>query len=286
MLTSNPPASRRARRLTVFLAVTVFAVLFVATSAPGSASERGAERSPDSVSDAVLSFPSSKLDVSRVESNRAPSSAGETNAGSSDTGVEDWLVLLGIAVAIVSIVACALPNDEGLSDRLKEMSRVPRVGGQTVAARIDDTPPSFLVHPATAPTIAPLHQRGSCATSGLPPRWEPAYLRWGGDGAVSAVEPAHLAVEVAALRALPYAAYLRTEHWMIVREAALTRAMRRCQLCNSDRSLEVHHRTYERLGAERADDLTVLCSSCHELFHFRGDRRPTSVRSSSFPIQF
>ena len=28
--------------------------------------------------------------------------------------------------------------------------------------------------------------------------------------------------------------------------------------------LELHHKTYERLGRERIDDLELLCSSCHK----------------------
>jgi hypothetical protein len=31
--------------------------------------------------------------------------------------------------------------------------------------------------------------------------------------------------------------------------------------------LEVHHRTYERLGDERDEDLEVLCTRCHEQHH-------------------
>lgn len=34
--------------------------------------------------------------------------------------------------------------------------------------------------------------------------------------------------------------------------------------------LDVHHRTYERLGQEQEYDLTVLCHRCHSLFHSVG----------------
>lgn len=40
----------------------------------------------------------------------------------------------------------------------------------------------------------------------------------------------------------------------------------RCRVCNAgpeDAQLEVHHRTYERLGCEETSDLTTLCSECH-----------------------
>lgn len=74
-----------------------------------------------------------------------------------------------------------------------------------------------------------------------------------------------------ALRTMPYAAYLRTNHWQHKRLMALRRAGWRCQVCNEEASkgkpLDVHHRTYERRGAERAEDVIVLCRRCHELFH-------------------
>lgn len=69
------------------------------------------------------------------------------------------------------------------------------------------------------------------------------------------------------LRVMPYAQYLRTPHWQSQRQQALTRAKRRCQVCNSPRQLNAHHRTYERRGCERPEDITILCEQCHTLFH-------------------
>lgn len=69
------------------------------------------------------------------------------------------------------------------------------------------------------------------------------------------------------LKKIPYTEYLQTEHWGSVRSKALERAEHRCQLCNADSALHVHHRTYERRGNERISDLTVLCKTCHERFH-------------------
>lgn len=64
-----------------------------------------------------------------------------------------------------------------------------------------------------------------------------------------------------------YADYLASDHWRQTRKRALIRAENRCQLCNQSKRLEVHHRTYERLGSERPMDLTVLCGRCHSIFH-------------------
>jgi len=66
------------------------------------------------------------------------------------------------------------------------------------------------------------------------------------------------------LRALPYERYLESKHWREdVRPAALERANRRCQLCNTDKRLHVHHNNYDRLGAELPSDVVVLCNECH-----------------------
>ena len=69
------------------------------------------------------------------------------------------------------------------------------------------------------------------------------------------------------LATMPYADYLKTDHWQTVRKAALERAEHRCQTCSTDEHLHVHHRTYENRGAERDSDVIVLCKTCHERFH-------------------
>ena len=74
------------------------------------------------------------------------------------------------------------------------------------------------------------------------------------------------------LKAMPYSEYLLTPEWQTKREQALERARHRCQLCNSAEHLNVHHRTYERLGNEDIEDLTVLCKACHEHFHVPASR--------------
>lgn len=72
------------------------------------------------------------------------------------------------------------------------------------------------------------------------------------------------------LQLMPYKEYLETPEWKQRRLLKVKSAGYRCQVCNSDGSLEVHHRTYERRGAERMEDLTVLCHPCHELFSMHG----------------
>jgi 5-methylcytosine-specific restriction endonuclease McrA len=63
-----------------------------------------------------------------------------------------------------------------------------------------------------------------------------------------------------------YVQYLRSREWQAKRLAALHRTMNRCEKCGLQKhkeSLEVHHKTYERLGHELDSDLMVLCTLCH-----------------------
>jgi len=69
------------------------------------------------------------------------------------------------------------------------------------------------------------------------------------------------------LHTMPYKEYLKTDHWKEMRVQALAGADYKCQLCNTDKTLQVHHRTYERRGYEDLKDLTVLCRHCHAKHH-------------------
>lgn len=64
-----------------------------------------------------------------------------------------------------------------------------------------------------------------------------------------------------------YKEYLKTEHWLQLREEALGRAGHRCQVCAYKKNLQVHHNTYENIGHEELEDLVVLCWKCHKTFH-------------------
>jgi restriction endonuclease Mrr len=86
---------------------------------------------------------------------------------------------------------------------------------------------------------------------------------------------------LAELRAMPYWEYLRTPEWRRTRAAALVRADHSCAMDASHTTdLEVHHRIYDRLGAELATDLTVLCQACHRLHH-DANGRPRRQRPES-----
>ena len=84
--------------------------------------------------------------------------------------------------------------------------------------------------------------------------------------------------EVLARRSWSYCDYLQSAHWQMQRRLALRRALWRCQLCATDeRPLEVHHCTYENIGHEMPEDLTVLCDRCHGTHHDALPTPPTEV---------
>jgi hypothetical protein len=67
-----------------------------------------------------------------------------------------------------------------------------------------------------------------------------------------------------------YADYLRSPHWLAVRQHMLGRAGCVCSRCHRhNQMLDVHHLDYRHLGAERERDLIVLCRDCHQAEHRR-----------------
>jgi hypothetical protein len=74
-----------------------------------------------------------------------------------------------------------------------------------------------------------------------------------------------------------YTEYLQSEDWLQLREAVLRRDNYRCALTGKASRpgdpLQVHHLTYERVGAERLEDLVTVCRSRHKELHERGKMR-------------
>ena len=64
-----------------------------------------------------------------------------------------------------------------------------------------------------------------------------------------------------------YLKYLRSTTWASLRKKVLGRDKYRCQICKSKKKLEVHHKTYKRIGKERIGDLITLCNICHRKIH-------------------
>jgi hypothetical protein len=64
-----------------------------------------------------------------------------------------------------------------------------------------------------------------------------------------------------------YQEYLESDWWKERRLRTLKLDRYRCRLCGSAENLNVHHRSYENLGAEPDCDVITLCRDCHAKFH-------------------
>lgn len=73
-----------------------------------------------------------------------------------------------------------------------------------------------------------------------------------------------------------YAEYLRSDHWRDLRNRYYeSKLSSRCYVCGS-RGVDLHHKTYKRLGQEYLWDLVPLCRGHHQAAHdlcgSQGDR--------------
>lgn len=78
-----------------------------------------------------------------------------------------------------------------------------------------------------------------------------------------------------------YLAYLKSEIWKSLSSRCKERDGFRCRVCNSNRNLEAHHRTYERIFCEELGDLTTLCEQCHDIFTEAGALKQLRLKSES-----
>lgn len=63
-----------------------------------------------------------------------------------------------------------------------------------------------------------------------------------------------------------YGEYIASEHWRATRARYFASDLPQACICGTT-EVQLHHMTYERVGAERLSDLTPLCHSCHALVH-------------------
>ena len=67
---------------------------------------------------------------------------------------------------------------------------------------------------------------------------------------------------------LEHRRYMRSPEWMERRLKAIARAGWRCEICGrgsqDERKYQVHHRSYDHLGAELGWELQALCRHCHK----------------------
>lgn len=66
-----------------------------------------------------------------------------------------------------------------------------------------------------------------------------------------------------------YAEYLKSPHWADVRRRYwASKLPKLCHGCGAHGvPLDLHHRTYKRIGAEYLMDLVLVCRDCHQEVH-------------------
>ena len=67
-----------------------------------------------------------------------------------------------------------------------------------------------------------------------------------------------------------YFEYLCSDEWHLTRERFRASGLHQTCLVCFDPNVDLHHRTYSRLGDERLDDLVALCRRHHEEIHSEG----------------
>lgn len=77
-----------------------------------------------------------------------------------------------------------------------------------------------------------------------------------------------------------YREYLKTKQWKFFRQQALDFYGRKCNKCESNLRLEVHHKHYKNLGKEELKDVEILCKNCHRLHHKR--KKLTNPKPSKY----
>lgn len=73
-----------------------------------------------------------------------------------------------------------------------------------------------------------------------------------------------------------YDSYLKSSHWRRVKANYRLRREWVC-ICGTTLGLQLHHKTYERIGNEHFNDLVPLCQECHTAIHQGGDLDPYSL---------
>lgn len=73
-----------------------------------------------------------------------------------------------------------------------------------------------------------------------------------------------------------YYQYLASKEWWARRELVMKRAGGICEGCGTARAVDVHHMTYQHLGAEFLWELRAVCRACHARFHGKDEQRSGS----------
>lgn len=77
------------------------------------------------------------------------------------------------------------------------------------------------------------------------------------------------------MRRAAYHRYLASREWGLLKEQVRQRSGGHCEHCGSNTYEQTHHVTYERVGAERLDDLLAVCEECHLFLSGKSDDDPS-----------
>lgn len=87
---------------------------------------------------------------------------------------------------------------------------------------------------------------------------------------ISKTQANHIKYRLRELGYRSYKQYLGSEHWEELKEQyRRSRLPQKCLVCFSP-NVDLHHKSYRRLGAERTEDLVPLCRDHHDELHDRG----------------
>jgi hypothetical protein len=67
-----------------------------------------------------------------------------------------------------------------------------------------------------------------------------------------------------------YDSYLKSDHWKDTRARFYSSGLYkgRCECCwKRNKPLDIHHKSYRRIGKEKLNDLIALCRDCHFRLH-------------------
>jgi 5-methylcytosine-specific restriction endonuclease McrA len=64
-----------------------------------------------------------------------------------------------------------------------------------------------------------------------------------------------------------YLKYLDSKEWSDIKIDIRIIKDNKCEICNSTKNLQVHHKTYKNLFKEEPIDLMLVCDVCHKKIH-------------------
>lgn len=73
--------------------------------------------------------------------------------------------------------------------------------------------------------------------------------------------------------------YYQTDHWKAFAKRVREFWKYRCAVCYSDDPLDVHHRTYARMGHEELTDAIAVCRNCHKACDLRRKRQAAKTQT-------